>query len=151
MMAFVLFLLPSHSLMRLQILGLFFLVLLPMNLFAQATPPPAAPAPTPIATPAPAKNTGKESQANPFLPLQTGPGGGQVPVEINSQQTRFEGGVAVAEGDVVVRYADVTIYCDYAEYARYRVTRKCPVVPGQVRIHRGSRHLQSANQSPQDE
>jgi LPS-assembly protein len=112
MMAFVLFLLPSQLLMRLQILGLFFLVLLPMNLFAQATPPPATPAPTPT----PVRKTGKESEANPFLPLQTGAGGGQVPVEINSQQTRFEGGVAVAEGDVVVRYADVTIYCDYAEY-----------------------------------
>src|SRR5580698_4815678 len=104
--------------MRLQILGLFFLVLLPMNLFAQATPTPTPAAPAPIATPAqaPAKKTVKESEANPFLPLQAGAGGGQVPVEINSQQTRFEGGVAVAEGDVVVRYADVTIYCDYAEY-----------------------------------
>jgi hypothetical protein len=103
--------------MRLQILGLFFLVLLPMNLFAQATPTPTPAAPAPIATPAqaPAKKSVKESEANPFLPLQAGAGGGQVPVEINSQQTRFEGGVAVAEGDVVVRYADVTIYCDYAE------------------------------------
>jgi len=128
-MAFVLFLLPSQLLMRLQILGLFFLVLLPMNLFAQATPPPAAPAPTPT----PVKKTGKESEANPFLPLQTGAGGGQVPVEINSQQTRFEGGVAVAEGDVVVRYADVTIYCDYAEY---NPNTHDIVLRGNVRLYR---------------
>ena len=112
MLAFVLFFLPSQSRMRLQVLGLFFWVLLPINLFAQATPPPAVAAPTPT----PQNTTGKESQFNPLLPFQSGPGAAQIPVEINSEQTRFEGGVAVAEGDVVVRYADVTIYCDYAEY-----------------------------------
>jgi hypothetical protein len=95
--------------MRLQILGLFLLVLLPINLFAQATTPPALPfsAPTPA-------NKGKEF--NPLLPLQNAGKAGQVPVEINSEQTRFEGGIAVAEGNVVIRYGDATIYCDYAEY-----------------------------------
>ena len=97
--------------MRLQILGLFFVLLLPTDLFAQATPPPALP--TPYPTPA---KTAKESEFNPLLPFQSGSKSGSIPVEINSQQTRFEGGIAVAEGDVVVRYADVTIYCDYAEY-----------------------------------
>lgn len=96
--------------MRFKILGLFFLALLPMNLFAQATPGLALP------HPAPNSAKPKESQFNPLLPFQTGATTGTIPVEINSEQTRFEGGVAVAEGNVVVRYADVTIYCDYAEY-----------------------------------
>jgi LPS-assembly protein len=111
MLAFSLVLSPLPTLMRLLILGLLFLLLLPMNLFAQATPAPEPPTPSP--TPAKA---GKESAFNPLLPLQGGTKAGPVPVEINSQQTRFEGGIAVAEGDVVVRYADVTIYSDYAEY-----------------------------------
>jgi LPS-assembly protein len=98
--------------MRLQILGLFFAVLLPMNLFAQATPPPGLPTPTPT----PAKTTGKESEFGPLLPFPSGGTAGPIPVEINSEQTRFEGGIAVAEGDVVIRYSDVTIYCDYSEY-----------------------------------
>ena len=98
--------------MRFKILGLFFLALLPMNLFAQATPGLALP----HAAPNSAKTTGKESQFSPLLPFQSGATTGTIPVEINSEQTRFEGGVAVAEGNVVVRYADVTIYCDYAEY-----------------------------------
>jgi LPS-assembly protein len=97
--------------MRLQIVSLFFVVLLTMNLLAQETSSPASSTPTPAAaTPV------KESQFGPLLPIQGGAKGGQIPVEINSQQTRFEGGIAVAEGDVTVRYSDVTIYCDYAEY-----------------------------------
>jgi LPS-assembly protein len=96
--------------MRFKILGLFFLALLPMNLFAQTTPGLALP------HPAPNSAKPKESQFTPLLPFQTGATTGTIPVEINSEQTRFEGGVAVAEGNVVVRYADVTIYCDYAEY-----------------------------------
>src|SRR6202021_562014 len=78
-------------------LRLLFLLLLPMNLFAQATPAPESPTPSPT----PAKE-GKESAFNPLLPLQGGTKAGPVPVEINSQQTRFEAGIAVAEGDVVV-------------------------------------------------
>ena len=88
------------------------MVLLPLNLFAQTTLPPAMP--TQATTPA--TTTGKESQFGPLLPFASGPKAGPIPVEINSEQTRFEGGIAVAEGDVVVRYADSTIYCDYAEY-----------------------------------
>jgi hypothetical protein len=102
----------NHRFMRLRILSLFFAVLLPINLFAQTTLPLAMP--TPAATPP--TTTGKESQFGPLLPFASGPNAGPIPVEINSEQTRFEGGIAVAEGDVVVRYADVTIYCDYAEY-----------------------------------
>jgi LPS-assembly protein len=114
--------------MRLQVLGLYFLLFLPMNLFAQATAPPNMPAPVPART-----NPAKESQFNPLLPFQSGPGAGQIPVEINSDQTRFEGGIAVAEGNVVVRYSDVTIYCDYAEYnpSTHEI-----VLRGNVRLYR---------------
>ncbi len=119
---------PSQSLMRIQILGLFFVLLLPTYLFAQATPPPALP--TPIPTPV---KTGQESEFNPLLPFQSASKTGTIPVEINSQQTRFEGGIAVAEGDVVVRYADVTIYCDYAEY---NPTTHEIVLRGNVKLYR---------------
>ena len=99
--------------MRLWILGLFFLISLPTNLFAQL-------ASTPLSTPtnpvAPATPPAKSSGFAPLLPMQGAQNAGPVPVEITSGETRFEGGVAIAEKDVVVRYADVTIYCDYAEY-----------------------------------
>jgi len=84
-----------------------------MNLFAQAGLNAGAAAPTP--TPEPAKT--KESEIGPILPFPSGQkGGGAVPIEINSDATRYEGGVAIGEGNVVVRYGIVTIYCDYAEY-----------------------------------
>ncbi len=38
------------------------------------------------------------------------------PVEINADSTRFEGGVAIAEGNAVINYEDSTIYADYAQY-----------------------------------
>lgn len=42
---------------------------------------------------------------------------GDVPVEITADgNTRFEGGVAIAEDNVQIHYADYSIYCDYAEY-----------------------------------
>src|SRR5271165_394096 len=97
--------------MRFTILGLLFFLLLPMNLFAQAglNAGPADPTPTPE----PAKP--KESEIGPILPFPSGQKGA-VPIEINSDATRYEGGVAIGEGNVVVRYGIVTIYCDYAEY-----------------------------------
>ena len=99
--------------MRFTILGLLFFLLVPMNLFAQAGLNAGAAAPTP--TPEPAKT--KESEIGPILPFPSGQkGGGAVPIEINSDATRYEGGVAIGEGNVVVRYGIVTIYCDYAEY-----------------------------------
>ena len=99
--------------MRFTILGLLFFLLLPMNLFAQVGLNAGAAAPTP--TPEPAKT--KESEIGPILPFPSGQkGGGAVPIEINSDATRYEGGVAIGEGNVVVRYGIVTIYCDYAEY-----------------------------------
>lgn len=40
-----------------------------------------------------------------------------IPVEITADgETRFEGGVAVAEDNVQIHYGDISIYTDYAEY-----------------------------------
>src|SRR5476651_760701 len=41
---------------------------------------------------------------------------GEMPVDINSDQTHFEGGVAIAEGNLTIQYGAVTIYADYGEY-----------------------------------
>jgi lipopolysaccharide assembly outer membrane protein LptD (OstA) len=99
--------------MRLRFLGLFFLISLPTNLHAQLASTPLSPPPNPVAPSTPA---GKSPEFAPLLPFQSAQSTGPIPVEITSAETRFEGGVAIAEKDVVVRYADVTIYCDYAEY-----------------------------------
>jgi LPS-assembly protein len=60
---------------------------------------------------------------------------GDVPIEINAEETRFEGGIAVAEGNVVIRYAETTLYCDYAQY---NPDTHDVLVSGNVRIFRGS-------------
>src|SRR5580700_8929346 len=99
--------------MRLWILGLFFLISLPMNLLAQLASTPLSPPTNPVA---PATPADRSSAFAPLLPFQSAQNAGPIPVEITSAETRFEGGIAIAEKDVVVRYADVTIYCDYAEY-----------------------------------
>ena len=45
------------------------------------------------------------------------PSFGDMPVDIvNADETHFEGGVAVAEGNVVIQYGGTTIYSDYGEY-----------------------------------
>jgi lipopolysaccharide assembly outer membrane protein LptD (OstA) len=41
---------------------------------------------------------------------------GDVPVEINAKETRFENGVAIAEEDVQIHYNEVSLYADHAEY-----------------------------------
>ena len=46
------------------------------------------------------------------------PNPGDVPVDIDSDNTSFENGVAIAQGNVVIRYKTTTIYCDYAQYDR---------------------------------
>src|SRR5215210_1942864 len=61
---------------------------------------------------------------------------GDVPIEINAESTRFEGGVAIAEGNVIVQYSDVTLYCDYAEY---NPDTRDVLVRGNVRIYRQGR------------
>jgi LPS-assembly protein len=56
-----------------------------------------------------------------------------VPIEINAQETRIEGGVAVADRDVVIRYGEVLIYCDYAQY---NPDTRDVLTTGNVRIYR---------------
>jgi len=90
--------------MRLRILGLFFLVFLPPSLIAQQKP-----------TPAPPEAKQKASEFSPLLPF-SGAKGGLVPLEINSVNTYYSGGFAIADTDVVIRYGDATMYCDHAEY-----------------------------------
>jgi lipopolysaccharide export system protein LptA len=42
---------------------------------------------------------------------------GDIPVEITADgNTRFEGGVAIAEDNVQIHYGQYSIFCDYAEY-----------------------------------
>ena len=88
--------------MRLWILGLFLLISLPTNLLAQL-------ASTPLSTPtnpvAPSTPPPKSPEFAPLLPFQSARNAGPIPVEITSAETRFEGGIAIAERDVVVRYA----------------------------------------------
>jgi len=56
-----------------------------------------------------------------------------VPVEIRSDgETRFEGGVAVAEDNVQIHFRGTDIYCDYAEYNPE--TREILLV-GNIRIY----------------
>src|SRR5690349_5540174 len=56
-----------------------------------------------------------------------------VPIEINAQETRLEGGLAVADRDVVIRYGEVLIYCDFAQY---NPDTRDVLVTGNVRIYR---------------
>jgi hypothetical protein len=90
--------------MRLRILGLFFLVFLPPSLIAQQKP-----------TPAPPETKQKASEFAPLLPF-SGTRGGQPTLEINSVNTSYHGGIAIADTNVVIRYGDATMYCDHAEY-----------------------------------
>ena len=59
-----------------------------------------------------------------------------VPVDIESDETSFENGVAIAKGDVVIRYKTTTIYCDYAQYDR---DTGDALVRGNVRIYTDGR------------
>jgi len=57
-------------------------------------------------------------------------------VEVDAEgETRFIGGVAIAENNVVIRYGDSTIYCDYAEY---NPDTRDALVKGNVRVYRGT-------------
>src|SRR5205823_13949590 len=61
---------------------------------------------------------------------------GHVPVEINAESTQFIGGLAIAEGHVVIQYSTATIYCDYASY---NPDTHDALVRGNVRIYREGR------------
>jgi len=58
---------------------------------------------------------------------------GDVPIEINAEETRFENGVAIADRDVIIHYGDTTIYCDYAQY---NPDTRDVLVQGNVRLFR---------------
>lgn len=58
---------------------------------------------------------------------------GDVPVEINADETRFENGLAVGENNVVIRYGATTIYCDYAQY---NPDTRDALLKGNIRIYR---------------
>ena len=59
---------------------------------------------------------------------------GNMPVDIvNADQTYFENGVAIAEGNVIIQYAETTIYADYGEY---HTETHDVLVRGHVRIYR---------------
>ena len=61
---------------------------------------------------------------------------GDVPVDINAESSDFESGLAVARGNVLIRYGEVAIYSDYAQYNPD--TRDILVI-GNVRIYREQR------------
>jgi lipopolysaccharide export system protein LptA len=64
--------------------------------------------------------------------FQFGEKGSDIPIEIHSDnESRFEGGVAIAEKNVVIHYGEVTLYSDYAEY---NVDTKDVLLRGNVRI-----------------
>src|SRR5438067_3297891 len=56
-----------------------------------------------------------------------------VPVDVRSDETSAESGVAVARGNVVISYGDTTIYGDYAQY---NADTRDVFVLGNVRIYR---------------
>jgi len=58
---------------------------------------------------------------------------GSMPVDIvNADETHFQEGVAIADGNVIIQYGDTTIYADYGEY--HTDTRDV-FVRGHVRIY----------------
>ena len=58
---------------------------------------------------------------------------GDVPIEINAEETRFEAGLAIAEGNVLIRYGNIVIYSDFAQY---NPDTRDVLVTGNVRIYR---------------
>ena len=70
-------------------------------------------------------------------------GFGDVPIEITSDATRMENGLAIADRNVVIHYKDDQIYCDYAQYSPD--TRDVLLI-GSVRIYREG-HLFTAERA----
>ena len=59
-----------------------------------------------------------------------------MPIEITSESTRMEGGLAIAEHNVIIRYQDTAIYCDYAQY---NPDTRDVLLTGNVRIYKDAR------------
>jgi LPS-assembly protein len=71
-------------------------------------------------------------------------GFGSMPVDITGEHTTFSpGGVAVAEKNVVIRYGEATIYCDYAQY---NPDTHDVLLLGNVRIYRDG-HLYTGDRA----
>jgi len=68
---------------------------------------------------------------------------GDVPIEITSESTHMENGLAIADRDVIIRHKDTLIYCDYAQYNPD--TRDVYLV-GNVRIYKEG-HLFTADRA----
>jgi LPS-assembly protein len=61
---------------------------------------------------------------------------GDIPIEITSESTRMESGLAIAENNVYIRYGETAIYCDYAQY---NPDTRDVYLSGNVRIYRDGR------------
>ena len=61
---------------------------------------------------------------------------GDVPIEITADETRFVGGVAVAEYNVIIHYGATSIYADYVQY---NPATRDVLALGNVRIYRDGR------------
>ena len=61
---------------------------------------------------------------------------GDIPIEITSESTRVENGLAIAEDNVVIRYKDTAIYCDYGQY---NPETRDVYLSGDVRMYREGR------------
>lgn len=68
---------------------------------------------------------------------------GDVPIEITSEATRMEGGLAIADRNVIIRHKDTMIYCDYAQY---NPDTHDAYLTGNVRIYREG-HLFTADRA----
>jgi hypothetical protein len=58
---------------------------------------------------------------------------GDVPIAIDAEKLTMEGGIAVADRNVIIRYSDITIYCDYATY---NPETRDVLLSGSVRLYR---------------
>ncbi|CAB4242390.1 Organic solvent tolerance protein OstA [Methylacidimicrobium sp. AP8] len=67
---------------------------------------------------------------------------GQVPVEINAEETHFVGGIATAEGNVVVHYGETTLYADRVSFDNR--TRNI-FADGNVRVYTGEKIFRAAH------
>ena len=61
---------------------------------------------------------------------------GDIPVEITSEASRIENGLGIAEQNVIIRYKDTSIYCDYGQY---NPDTRDLFLSGNVRIYREGR------------
>ena len=66
-----------------------------------------------------------------------------LPIEITSESTRMESGLAIAEQNVIIRYGETTIYC---EYAQYNPDTRDVFLSGNVRIYKDG-HLFTAERA----